>query len=84
VNVSWYRAGAGSFDSTVIPSMRMIVPLRDPDGMRIIGPLGQSGQPGHRHYDDMLAPWAAGRYVGLPMGREAVEKAARERLVLSP
>jgi acyl-homoserine lactone acylase PvdQ len=84
VNVSWYRAASGSFDATVIPSMRMIVPLRDPDGMRIIGPLGQSGQPGHRHYADMLGPWAEGKYAFLPMSAEAVEKAARERLLLSP
>jgi penicillin amidase len=84
VNVAWCRTGRGSFDVTVIPSLRMIVPLADPDGMRIIGPLGQSGQPGHPHYDDMLTEWAAGRYVTLPMGRRAVEETVRDRLILAP
>jgi penicillin G amidase len=84
VNVSWFRMPCESCDVTVIPSLRMIVPLGDPDGMRIIGPLGQSGQPGHKHYTDMHAHWAACRYTRLPLGRREAEKAAVERLILRP
>jgi penicillin amidase len=65
------------------PSMRIIVPLGDPDGMRIIGPLGQSGQPGHRHYNDMTDPWIRGELVPLPLTRTGVERVTRERLVLT-
>ena len=82
VNVSWYYPVNGSFDVTTIPSLRMIVPVGDPDGMRIIIPLGQSGQPGHPHYDDMSPLWVRGDYVPLPMGRAAVEAAAAEKLIL--
>jgi penicillin amidase len=83
VNVSWYTPVGGSFDVTTIPSLRMVVPLGDVDGMRIIGPLGQSGQPGHPHYNDMTGPWTRGETVPLPLSRQAVEKIAADRLVLS-
>jgi acyl-homoserine lactone acylase PvdQ len=62
----------------------MVVPLGDIDGMRVIMPLGQSGQPGHRHYDDMTDRWVRGDLVPLPLSRGAVEKIAKERLVLEP
>jgi penicillin amidase len=83
VNVSWCTPVGGSFDVTTIPSLRMVVPLGDVDGMRIIGPLGQSGQPGHPHYNDMTGPWTRGETVPLPLSRQAVEKIAADRLVLS-
>jgi penicillin amidase len=82
VNVAWCMPGLGNYDVTANPSMRMIVTLGDPDGMLIIGPLGQSGQPGHPHYDDMSTLWAKGCYLPLPMGRKAVEALAKERLTL--
>ncbi len=84
VNVSWYMPAEGRFDVTSNPSMRMIAPLGDPDGMLVIAPLGQSGQAGHPHYEDMTPLWAAGEYVPLPMGRAAVEALAQERLTLIP
>lgn len=84
VNVSWYHPACGSFDATVIPSLRVIVPLGDVDGMRISLPLGQSGQPGHPHYDDLTDVWRRCELVPLPLTRGAVEKIARDRLVLAP
>jgi acyl-homoserine lactone acylase PvdQ len=84
VNVSWYSLGRGTFDATTVPSQRMVVPLGDIDGMRVIMPLGQSGQPGHRHYDDMTDRWVRGDLVPLPLSRGAVEKIAKDRLVLEP
>ncbi len=84
VNVAWTLSSRGNFDVRTIPSLRMIVPIDDLDGMRIIGPLGQSGQPGHRHYDDMFGPWARGEYVRLAWTRKAVEEAVTRRLVLEP
>ena len=64
--------------------MRMIVPLGDLDQTQAMGPMGQSGQPGHLHYDDMIDPWMKGETAALPFTREAVEKAAAARLVLKP
>jgi penicillin amidase len=83
VNVSWWCPGDVSWDATSIPSMRMIAALGDPDGLYVIGPLGQSGQPGHRHYDDLTIMWREGKLVRVPLTEAAVRKAARERLVLS-
>jgi penicillin amidase len=84
VNVAWFHFPSGSLDATVIPSMRMIVPLGDIDGMRVSLPLGQSGQPGHPHYDDLTDTWARCELVPLPLSRGAVEKIARDRLALEP
>jgi penicillin G amidase len=82
INVSWSSSAAGSYDVTTIPSMRMVAALGDPDGLFIIGPLGQSGQPGHPHYEDMTRMWREGRYVRVPLTEEGVRAATRERLVL--
>jgi penicillin amidase len=84
INASAPSVSRDSYHATAIPSLRMIVPLGDPDGMLIIGPLGQSGQPGHRHYDDMIDPWIRGELAPLPLTRAGVEKVTRERLVLAP
>jgi acyl-homoserine lactone acylase PvdQ len=73
-----------SFDATVIPSMRMIAEPGDPDGLWIVGPLGQSGQPGRAHYDDMLKPYLAGELIHVPLTPEGVLGVARELLVLAP
>jgi penicillin amidase len=45
---------------------------------------GQSGQPGSRHYDDLLKLWAEGRYFPLLYSRGRVEASARQRLLLQP
>jgi penicillin amidase len=84
INAAWSVPAAGSFEVTTIPSMRMIASLGDPDGLLMIGPLGQSGQPGHPHYDDMMRPWREGALAPIPLSRAGVEKVARDVLVLSP
>ena len=84
VNVSWSLASRGSYDATTIPSMRMIASLDDPDAFWVAGPLGQSGQPGHPHYDDLMKLYLAGEQVQVPLSAEAVRKAAKDILVLRP
>jgi penicillin amidase len=44
------------------PSWRMIVELNDPVVAHVVYPGGQSGNPGSRHYDDLIDDWANGRY----------------------
>ncbi|MGO9310363.1 MAG: penicillin acylase family protein [Spirochaetia bacterium] len=83
INVSWSNPSRGSYRVTSIPSMRMIAALGDPDGLLIIGPLGQSGHPGHRHYDDMTRMWQEGNLVRIPLTEEGVRRATTEKLVLS-
>lgn len=82
VNANWFFFGADPLHVTTCPSMRMIVPLGDVDGMRIVGPLGQSGHPGHRHYDAWNRLWAENEMIPLPLTRAAVEKLSAESLVL--
>jgi penicillin amidase len=47
------------------PSWRMIVELGDKPKALGIYPGGQSGNPGSKHYDDMIDKWAAGEYIEL-------------------
>jgi penicillin G amidase len=70
------------YEVQYVPSLRMICPMADPDGTRIVGPLGQSGQPGSRHYDDLTPLWRRGEYVRLPLTRAGAEAVAASRLVL--
>jgi len=84
INVAAPVVARNAYDVAGGPSLRMVVPLGDVDGMRIIGPLGQSGQPGHPHYDDMTDPWLRGELVPLPLTQAGVERISRETLVLAP
>jgi penicillin amidase len=84
VNVSWCLAARGSYDATTIPSMRMIAAPSDPDGLWLAGPLGQSGQPGHPHYDDLMKISIAGDLIPVPLTATGVRRVAKESLVLAP
>jgi penicillin amidase len=47
------------------PGWRMIVEMKkEPEGYGIYAG-GQSGNPGSRHYDDFISPWASGKYYRL-------------------
>jgi penicillin amidase len=72
------------FIVTVIPSMRQIIDIGDLSTGLMIHPTGQSGHPGHQHYDDFIDDWRTVRYHSSRWEREAVEKASRERLLLLP
>lgn len=65
-------------------SFREILDVADWDRSLATSVPGQSGQPGNPHYADLLALWAEGKYFPLLFSREAVEGAAKERLVLAP
>ncbi len=82
VNVSWPLRANDSYDATTVPSMRMIASLGDPDGLLFIGPLGQSGQPGHRHYQDLTGMWLEGNHVQIPLSEEGVRRVTMETLIL--
>jgi penicillin amidase len=72
------------FEVEVIPSMRQIVDLADLGRSLMVHPTGQSGHPGHRHYDDFIPLWRTTRYHPSLWEREEVEKNAREKLTLLP
>ena len=66
------------------PSMRMVVSLADFDDSTWIDLTGVSGHPLSDHYDDQTPLWARGEQLPWAYGRDAVEAAARETLVLRP
>ena len=84
VNAAGFNPAKGGYGVQTIPSMRMIVPLDNFDRTMIVGPMGQSGQPGHPHYDDLLPFYLKGEAVPFPFTREAVEKQAVSRMILKP
>jgi hypothetical protein len=65
-------------------SFRAVMDVGDWDRSRMINVPGQSGQPGSRHYGDLLPLWASGQYHPMLFSREAVEQHATARLVLRP
>ncbi|HKV12142.1 MAG TPA: penicillin acylase family protein [Thermoanaerobaculia bacterium] len=72
------------FDVAHGASFREILDVADWDRSVATSVPGISGQPASPHYGDLLTPWAEGKYFPLLYSREAVEKAAKEKLVLVP
>ena len=84
VNAACFDPGLGGFGVIVIPSLRMIAPLGDLDHTTIAGPMGQSGQPGNPHYDDLIKPWMSAEGVPLFFNRADVDANVASRLIIKP
>lgn len=84
VNATGFNRVNGDFQVVSYPSIRIIMPLHDLDAAVVIGPMGQSGQPGHRHYDDMNDLWKEGGFIPFPFSRELIEARAESMLILEP
>ena len=74
----------GSFAQLTGASYREIFDLSDWDESRAINVPGQSGQPGSKHYDDLLPLWSEGRYFPLAYSKGAVDRATTDTLNLLP
>lgn len=48
----------------------MIVEMSDPPKAFGVYPGGQSGNPGSRHYDELIDIWARGDYLSLELLKE--------------
>jgi len=68
----------------VVDALRFIADLSDWERCQIIIPGGQSGHVASPHYADQIPLWRDGLMLPLPFSRAAVERAAQQRLVLSP
>ncbi len=66
------------------PTYRQIVDLGDLSRSRWIYAPGQSGQVGHKHYDDLIEPWRKGETIPMLWTREQIDGAAEGKLVLKP
>jgi penicillin amidase len=67
-----------------IPSLRMVIDLSDLTRSTSINTTGQSGHAFHRHYDDMLAPWAKGEQHPMRWALEQIETEEAVNLTLVP
>jgi len=65
-------------------SFREILDVSDWDRSVATSVPGQSGQPGSKHYGDLLPLWAEGKYFPLLYSKQKVEVMAKERLTLEP
>jgi penicillin amidase len=79
---SWIAAEG--YEVTAAPSMRMVVSLADWDDSRWINLTGVSGHPASSHYSDQTELFVAGETLPWAYGRDAVEAAAEDTLVLTP
>ena len=74
----------GSFEQTTGASYREIFDLADWDHSVATNAPVQSGQPGSKHFDDLLPLWSAGQYFPLRYSRNAVDAVTTDRLILQP
>jgi len=68
----------------VAPSYRQICDLANWDRSLSIHPVGQSGQPGSKHYADLIEAWRTMQYHPMPWSRARVEDVTADRLTLAP
>jgi penicillin amidase len=84
VDAMGYDASSGTFAVNWAPSMRMVVDLSAFDRSTWVNQTGESGHPGEANYDDQLGAWADGQTFPWPFTQGAVDKAAAQRLTLTP
>ncbi|HWY67486.1 MAG TPA: penicillin acylase family protein [Terriglobales bacterium] len=77
-------SGTGSFQQSSGASYREIFDLSNFDNSLAINTPGQSGEPGSRHYSDLLPLWEAGQYFPLLYSKQAIEENATDVLTLVP
>ncbi|WP_030207145.1 penicillin acylase family protein [Streptomyces sp. NRRL S-87] len=83
VNATGWNAASG-YGVTWVPSMRMVVNLKDLDKSRWINLTGASGHTYDSHYTDQTDLWAKGELLDWSFGKAAVDKATKDTLVLKP
>jgi len=66
------------------PSMRFVADMADPDGIRLVNFMGQSGHPASPHYGDQFQPWLNVASQRLPFSPASVARETRHTLTLVP
>jgi penicillin amidase len=72
------------FNQEMVASYRQIVDLSDWSNSRSQHTTGQSGQPMHEHYADMIQAWQAVKHHPMLFDREQIETEQEGTLVLQP
>ena len=81
-NQSAYRTT--DFRQTGGPSFRAVMDVGNWDNSRAVNYPGQSGNPDDAHYRDLASLWLKGEYFPLLYTRSAIEKEAKQRILLTP
>jgi penicillin amidase len=72
------------FEVYHVASNRQIIDLNDLSDSLMIHTTGQSGHPGHRHYDDFIDTWRYIEYHSVRWTRDEVKEESKDKLVLKP
>jgi len=83
VNATGWELG-GSYATTTVPSMRMVIDLADFDDSSWNHLTGASGHAFHPNYVDQTEDWAAGIQTAWAFSPDAVDKATVDTLTLTP
>ncbi|MEV5979171.1 penicillin acylase family protein [Streptomyces sp. NPDC052114] len=83
VNATGWNA-AGGYGVVWVPSMRMVVNLKDLDKSKWINLTGASGHAYNDHYTDQTDKWAKGELLPWAHSEKAVEAGTSDKLVLRP
>lgn len=83
VNATGWGLGEG-YETTTVPSMRMVIDVSDWDSSTWQNLTGQSGHAFHKHYVDQTPGWATGEQYTWTFTPEAVTRAAKDTLTLTP
>jgi penicillin amidase len=67
-----------------LASQRQIVDVGEWDNSRFQHTTGQSGQPFHKHYDDMIGPWQKVEHHPMLFEKDKVRANMEAVLVLEP
>jgi penicillin G amidase len=73
-----------NFDQLSGPTYREILDVGNWDESVVANAPGESGQPGSPHYSDLVPLWDQTQYFPLLYSQAAVEKQAKDRLLLEP
>ncbi|WP_336110445.1 penicillin acylase family protein [Streptomyces sp. PTD9-10] len=83
VNATGWNA-AGGYGVVWVPSMRMVVNLKDLDKSKWINLTGASGHAYSAHYTDQTGKWVKGELLPWSFSDKAVDASTSDTLVLKP
>ena len=83
VDATGWQIGAG-FETTTVPSMRMVVDLSDFDASKWNHLTGTSGHTFHQNYVDQTESWQRAELTPWAFTDEAVDAASTHTLALVP
>jgi penicillin amidase len=84
VNQAAYRLHLPLGMVQILASYRQVLDFALWDRSVAVHTTGQSGQPGHPHYDDQMAMWREGEYHPMLWSRSRIEEHAEAKLRLEP